>query len=75
MPLPTVLGTEQEPSPAASEQILLPVCNGFELLPVTLEQIPLAVSDGSEPPPVASEQMPLPVALETEQESSSSASE
>ena len=65
MTLPMAPGTEHEtspvargawygtvePSPAGSKQMLLPVCDGFELLPVAtaLEQMPIArgAGDGS----------------------------
>ena len=52
MSLPAVLKMEQEPSHMVSEQKLSaaaldqmppPMCNGFELLPVTSEQIPSPV--------------------------------
>ena len=52
----------------AAEQITLPACDGFELLPVASEQMTSPVCDGAEPFPVVTKQMPPPKTPETEQE-------
>ena len=41
----------------ALKQMLLPVCDGFELLHMAPEQKPLPACDGSEPSPITLEQM------------------
>ena len=61
MPLPAAQGTEQEPSPAASEQMPLPATPGTEQepSPVAPEQNPFLAAPGTkhEPLPAALEQM------------------
>ena len=46
MSLPVAPGMEPEPLPVASEQMPLPMCDGFELSSVALEQMPLALCGG-----------------------------
>ena len=48
MPLPVALGTEHEPSPAASEHMPLHTCDGFKLTPVASEQVPSPSWNGFE---------------------------
>ena len=78
---PAVLGTDQEPSPAESEQIPSPVCVGFELLPWQSHGDPCSGTGSPtekrplEPSPMVSAQMPSPTVLGTEQDPSPVASE
>ena len=72
---------EDEPSPAALEQVPLPACDGIELSPWRSHGNPFGGTGrpeekrSREPSPVASAQMPSPTVLGTEQEPLPDASE